>query len=585
MEQNDQANVPPPIAACPEPIPPQALPNPRPLSWWLRKLFVCNPFYLVSAALLLFGCYRISIDAPLFDVESARLTFNFTSVQCYEILVVLTAIFLARRSIWYDSTLLVGLENLLVFVPFILISQAALINSDLALEMCLVGAAVAVVRFGGLKRHFTQLNLPGRLLGIGSILLALNVTLPLIYRHFGESKVGIHIDSGPAWVMNECTWLLILPAVLGLVNFLPRARAAGNLPPQHRWLPLGLFTLWIAVTGTHVYGLDFIYQFDLRGELLAPVAAVLAWTILLRVPTKFPWQNYALTLLPLCVPLLSTSPGGRKTFLALAALNLAGYAIISLRDPNNRLARHLVIAAGLLLVAGLPASWLPAITPGSAQAPAFGPGLAQTQCVFAGLMAYLLIWTALRRSPALALLGASVFSTALMWVFRHHPGAGHWAIQGGFVFLLLHSLRWRDSEHPGANLARLMAGFAWVIQSFIWMNADTGRFWMPFIPGAVVLGTCFACQLYRFEWKKAAVPAAALLVMLTGPACAIIEGVRSTPVGVLAVSGSFLLFGLGTIAALTRHHWYKPGQDLGSGVVRTPDVKSWPAWKNPDPAG
>jgi len=574
MNESDQTNVPPPVITRPEPTPPLASPKPKPFSWWLRKLFACNPFYLVSAALLLFGCYRVSIDAPLFDVESARLVFNFTSVQFYEILVVLTAIFLARRSIWYDSTLLVGLESLLVFVPFILISQAALIDSGLALELCLAGAIVAAVRFGGLKKHFTQLNLPGSLLCIGSILLALNVALPLIYRHFGETKVGVYIDSGPAYVMNECTWLLILPAVLALVNLLPYARAAGSLLPQHRWLPLGLFTLWMAVTCTHLYGLDFIYQFNVRGELLAPVTAVLAWTIFLRMPARFPWQKQLLTLLPLWVPLLSTSPGGRGTFLTLATLNLVGYGIISLCDRNNRLARHLVIAAGLLLVAGFPASWLPTIVTGPSVAPAFGPGLPQLKCVLAGLMAYLLIWTTLRRSPQHALLGSIVFSAAILWCFRHQPGAGYWALQGGFVFLLLHSLRWQDGGHPGANFLRLLGAFAWVIQSVVWMNADTGRFWMPFIPGALVLGTCFACQLYSFEWKKTAVPVAALMVMLSGPCCGIIEGVRLAPVGLLAVTGSFLLFGFGTLAALTRHHWHKSEDRIESTASHTPATKS-----------
>jgi hypothetical protein len=538
-------------------MPPPA-PAPRPFSYWLRKLFVCNPFYLVSAALLLFGCYRVSIDAPLLDQETARLTFNFTSVQFYEILVVLTAIFLARRRIWYDSTLLVGLENLLVFVPFIFISLAALIDSNFALELCLVGTAVAVVRFGGLKRHFRELNLPARSLGIGFIFLALNVALPLLYRHFGETKIGIHIESGPAYVMNECTWLLILPAVLGLVNFLPQARAAGNLLPQHRGLPLGLYALWLIVTCGHLYALDYIYQFEYRGELFAPVACVLAWTIACRVPVKFPWEKHVLTLLPLCVPLLATSPGGRKTFLILAALNLAGYIILALRDRNNRLARHLVIAAGLLLVAGLPAAWLPAITPASAHVPAFAPGLAQTECVAAGLALYLILWTMLSRNPKLALFGAITFGATLMSMFHHHPGAGHWAMQSGFVFLLLHSLRWKDNEHPGASLARLFVGCLWVLQSFIWMSSDTGQFWMPFLPAAVVLGTCFACPLYRFEWKKSAVPVAAFLVMLSGPVSAAIAGVRTAPVGLLAVCGSFLLFGFGTIAALTRHHWHKP---------------------------
>src|SRR5579862_3445470 len=104
MNEHDLTNVPPPVPPPIAPIP-QATPPlspPRSFSWWMRKLFVCNPFYLVSAALLLYGCYRVSIDTPLFDVETARLLFNFTSVQCYEILLVITAIFLARRRIWYD---------------------------------------------------------------------------------------------------------------------------------------------------------------------------------------------------------------------------------------------------------------------------------------------------------------------------------------------------------------------------------------------------------------------------------------------------------------------------------------------------
>jgi len=568
MNENDQTNVPPPIAPSPVIVPPTMLPDPKPFVWWLRKLFACNPFYLVSAALLLYGCYRVSIDAPIFDVETARLLFNYTSVQFYEIILVITAIFLARRSIWYDSTLLVGLENLLVFVPFILISQAALMDTGLAQQMCLVGAAVAAVRFAGLKKNFHQLNLPGRLLAIGSVMLLLNVTLPLIYRHFGETKISVHIDSGPAYEMNECTWLLILPAVLALVNFVPegreKERAAESLLPQHRRLPLGLYTLWFLVTGVHVYALDYIYQFDLRGELLAPGAWVLAWTLFLRVPAPNRWLKYALTLPPLLVPILSTSPGGRKTFLILAALNLAAYAAISLLDRSNRLARHLVIAAGLLFVAGMPAGWLPSVT----HAPASAPSLAPLQYVAAGLMAYLIIFTALMRNPKLAILGSIIFGSAIMAVFHHHAGAGYWALQGGFIFFLLHSLRWNDQQHTGANLARMLTASAWVLQSFAWMNADTGRFWMPFIPGAIVLGACLACRLYQLEWKKSAVPVAALFVIFSGPCHATIEGLQSAPAGLLAVIGSFLLFGFGTIAALTRHLWHHNATETGAAKLQ-----------------
>ena len=556
MNEPDASSLPPLNPACPSPDVPYEPPKPQPVlpkpfSWWLRKLFACNPFYLVSAALLLFGCYRVSIDAPLLNVESARLLFNFTSVQLYEVLLVFTAIFLARRCLWYDSTLLVGLENLLVFVPFILISQAALIDSHMALEMSLAGGAVAVLRFGSLKQFFSQLNLPGRLLVPGFILLALNVALPLLYRHFGETKIGVHIDSGPAYVMNECTWLLILPAVLALANFLPHARAAGNFLPQHRWLPAGLFTLWIAVTGVHLYGLDYVYEFNLRGELLAPAVWVLAWTGWLRFSgNSTVWADRlksALTFPPVLIPLLATSPGGQKTFLILAALNLAAYGGICCVNRRHQLARHLLFASGLMLFAGLPGAWMQAAT----------PGITRAGCVAAGLMAYLILMAALLRNPKLAMLGAILLGSAVAVQFGHHANAIHWAFQSGLVFLLLHSLRWNDAAHPGANIVRAMVGLIWVLQSFVWMYFDAGKFWMPCIPGALVLGIYFATQILRGKWDHFSVPVAATLVVISGPAGATADGLRAMPVGLLAVLGSFLLFGFGTVTALTRHHWHK----------------------------
>ncbi len=75
--------------------------NSQPFSYWLRKFFACNPFYLVSAALLLYGLYLVSADVSFLSLS--QLIFNFGSLQIYEILLVATAIFLARRRIWYDS--------------------------------------------------------------------------------------------------------------------------------------------------------------------------------------------------------------------------------------------------------------------------------------------------------------------------------------------------------------------------------------------------------------------------------------------------------------------------------------------------
>jgi hypothetical protein len=553
MNGNDQTNVPPPIAAMPGSIPP-LLPNPRPLSWWLRKFFACNPFYLVSAALLLYGCYHVSIDAPFLSRESARLIFNFTSVQAYEILLVLVAIFLARRSLWYDSTLLVGLENLLVFVPFILISQAALIDAQMTGVICAAGITIAILRFSSLKRYFTQLNLPGRLLGVGSVLLAVNVALPLIYRHYINVKIGVHLDSGPDYVMNECNWLLILPAVLALANFLPPARATGDLLPQHRWLPSGIFSLWFIVTCVHLYSLDYVYGYYLRSELVAPAAWVLAWTVSLRFSGNSQRLKYVLTFPALLTPLLAISPGGARTFLILTALNIAGYGAVSLLDRKNRLAPHLVYASALVLIAGLPDNWTQFIAPDAAKA----------QWVAAGVAAYLVFWTAWLKNPKLAVFGSIIFGSAVLSAFHHYAGATHWALQSACVFLLLHSLRWNDTQHPDANKVRMLIGFAWAIESFVWMNSDIGRFWMPLIPGAAVLVIYCVCLPCRGIWRLFVVPAAALLVILSGPCSDAVNAVCSAPAGLLAVVASFLCLGFGTVAALTRHVWHKPERSFES---------------------
>src|SRR5215469_9013652 len=152
---NDESNV-PNVSTVPPPITPNPdfevspgkpnLPH-RPLSWWLRKFFACNPFYLMSAALLLYGCYSVSVDETFINGEKARLLFNFSSVQVYELLLVLFAIFLARRCLWYDSMVLVGLENMLVFVPFILLSAAALTGPWITVSVCVTGVILALLRF------------------------------------------------------------------------------------------------------------------------------------------------------------------------------------------------------------------------------------------------------------------------------------------------------------------------------------------------------------------------------------------------------------------------------------------------------
>ena len=77
----------------------------------------------------------------------------------------------AHSQAHYDSTLLAGLENLLVLVPFILISQAALIDPDITWTLCVAGGLLALSRLSALKRWIADLNLPSQTVAAGVLIL------------------------------------------------------------------------------------------------------------------------------------------------------------------------------------------------------------------------------------------------------------------------------------------------------------------------------------------------------------------------------------------------------------------------------
>lgn len=201
----------------------------------------------MSAALLLYGVARISADANLFAGETPNLVFNFMALQMYAALLVVTAIRLSRRAIWYDSALLVVLENGLVLVPFMLVSQAAFIEPLLGQLLVLLAGGAAVGRALWLRRSYPRFNLPNRALLLGMILLVLNMVAPLILRSIVD-RTSVDDWAAP----NQLIWAVLLPlAVLG-ANLLPRPSRYGGLNPERSWLPMFIYGLWVIGTGVHV---------------------------------------------------------------------------------------------------------------------------------------------------------------------------------------------------------------------------------------------------------------------------------------------------------------------------------------------
>jgi hypothetical protein len=544
MKENPNvSDGPDPVPVCPgaEPFVPR-----KPEIPWLKKFLACNPFYLLSAALLLYGFYRVSADQAFLRREISQLFFNFTALQFYEILLVLTALFLVRRKIWYDSTLLVGLENLLVLVPFILISQAALIEIHWVWGMCVVAGIAALVRSGVLRRFFTELNFPARLTGIGLIVLAVNVLLPVTYRLLHEHKVGKLPTTGAAYMANEFAWLLLLPGVFALANIVPAKSYRGDLLPQQRWIPPGLFSLWMLGTAVHLYCLGYVYDFALRPELAAPMIWVLLWTMAYRLKEFVPdlepaWEKVVLVT-PLLATLIGVSQPGNEVFLFLTILNVAIYGGLCAHRAD-RFSKHLLLISMVALIAGFPEDW------GRSLLPEF----AREKSVGAGAALYFLAWAVLSRNPKLGLVGAIVTAVSVIGVLGS-PGALHWGIQSGLVFLLVHSLRWADDQHEGTCAVRLLAAVGWVAHTFWWMH-DGGAAWMSSAVATPVLATYLAARWVGGRWGSPLIPISAALMLLSESGESAAGMVQSTPVGLMAVIGSFLLLAAGTCAALTKHRW------------------------------
>lgn len=541
---NDASNI---TGAGSNLLPSSVLPRPH----WFVRLLACNPFYLVSAALLLFGLYRVSVEPGIFLTEGAQLVFNFTSLQFYELLLVGTAIVLARRRIWYDSMLLLVLENLLFLVPFMLINQAGLIEQRTLWFLCGLTVLLAGGRWGGAQRGIEGLKFSPRLLVGGVLVLLVNAAMVIVFRTLQEDKVGTMIEAGAAYDTNVACWLWLLPVLLALANLLPRPGADGKLLVERRWFPVSLFLTWIAGTVVHLYALGYIYDYPLRREWVAPALAALVWTLHIRfadfVPEPARWCRNVTLLLPMLAALPAVGAGSGGVFFVLTALNAVGYVVVIVRQPDYRLARYLLLAAVALLVVTVPREMVTMLN----------PTFSREKFIAAALALGVLVATLLTRNPKAAFAGA--FAAAMGAGMLHggeYHAAAHWAAQAGLIFVLLHSLRWRDYEHRGASGARFFVAAVWVLHALVWSHTSQA-FWQPAaLASAVMVAWWFRGYVFR-NWKGSVLPVAAALVALSGPLNFVWAKVQVAPAGILAVAASFLLFAVGTVVALTKHRWHR----------------------------
>lgn len=507
---------------------------------WLCRFFACNPLYLASAGLLLYGINQLSSDASLAGAEPAQITFNFAALFIYEILLVWTAILLARRAIWYDSLLLVGLENLFVLVPFSLVSRAVQLDASLGQGLCVAAAALAGLKFWALRRYIPSLNLPPQLLGWGAVILGANIALALGLRDLSTNPHELHF-----WI--SLSWLFGMPLLIGLGNCLPRTFVSES-PEQKGWLPYAALGIWIAVTACHLGGVGYVYTFDWSFVLLAPALWALAWTLVLQTKVLVANAGTArryLLVAPLAVTVFAA--GDLRICFALNVLNVAGYAWAWYRHRR----RDLLLLGGMAFVVAasvLPVTWTRQ----------FAPGLQRIEWVAVCAFVSFLGGIVASRNPKWTMVGGGLCFFATVLALSRMETPFHWAVQAGLMFCIAHSVRWRDEEVAGARTARILFCVAWMAQSFLWSLVSGSEALRGCIVSAGIVFACYALQrLLGGDWKSRLIPVSALVVLMSAPGAYLAERLKSAPSGYLAMAGSFLLFALGTIAALTKPRWHK----------------------------
>ena len=307
--------------------------------------------------------------------------------------------------------------------------------------------------------------------------------------------------------------------------------------------------LWVTGSAAHLYCVGYVSDLAFHPWMLTPLTLVLAWTAWRRLPDLRPapvasrWPlRQALLVLAALTPLLAATAPTSRLFFALTILNAVLFGWVSFADPSNKLAGQLALASGAALLAGLPIEW----------GLRLAPGFTRVRAIELCLGGYVVLQALRSRHPAWGLCGAiaaALAPGALMTDFN-----GSLALHVGLSFLVPHSLRWDERISKGVVGLRIGTAVSWMTHAFVWTRVDGGAAVSVISSAAVLILFIYTLLgVVTGQWGARVVPAGAVLSFLAAPANSFFG---TSPAGLLAVLGSFAFFGLGTLAALTKHRWH-----------------------------
>lgn len=528
----------------------------------VRYLLAGNPFFIFSAVLLLYAMRRLSFDSRLFSTELSQLIFNFSSFQFYELILIGTAIFLARRRIWYDSTLLVFIENLFAFVPLMLVSQALLVENSVAAYLCIGGAVLFAFRTGALSRFIRSLNFPPRLLAFALILLLANVAAPVLTRQLHRDLTAAKWDD-VAMRLANAEWFVAAPLLVLTGLLLTTKPKESPAYFSRKEFPLLTMLIWISGTCVHFYCINYVYGLpsgNLRIALAAPAIWTACWVLWLRA-NDVKWTlakcgefyDKILLVASTAILLVPAYSNDRIMLLVLGTMNITLFAVLSFKTKDWFNVLLLAISSAMTA-----AAMRINITASSA--------ISHTEIQFGetfwmAVGAFLFIRAVVSRDARYGLLAgflAAVFAPILFPGVRH-PFA---VMEIGLGFMVLHSIRWDDKLDRHSNAARVFVTAIWLVNSVALACSDyTHSFWAVFTCGLVIFVAAFVTRWMAGYWAHRLLPFAALAAMAMPPVFKSIDVIDQVPGGLLVLLASFLLFAAGIMTALLRSRWLTKAAD------------------------
>lgn len=521
----------------------RAIPWKKILGWVIAS----NPLFLLSALFMLQGIYMVSVDPQMFGEENSQLAFNFSSLQVYELMLVLTALFLARRNLWHDTALLFWLENLFVFVPFILISQASMMENRTlwSTSLCVAATIFTALRFTSWKLYLHPLNLPKSALALGGVLLLANLIFPLHYRN-------VIANDSLAWAkLSPVLWIYVLPLLAGFTVAVSTSKHITERSLNRKWTPLAAIAIWLTATAVHLRSLDYLDGIRFQYWMIAPLLWSAAWVSQFRltdITTSAQTYRHASLALPMITTLLAINYAHPQLFLGLTLLNCVLYAGLLWRNPADHGAKEFLLASLTASIAALPIRW------GHMMIPDFS----REKIIILAIGAYLFLCACRSKGPKGAIIGAILCGLGSEYLLSHFDYAEQLALQNALLFGLGHSFFWPEERSTFANALWKALALALPLHSLRWGSiAGLDAALMIALASLFIVAIFILAKQLQGHWANKALLISAAANGITIGINYSIEVLRITPTGYLVVLGAFLFFVGGIAYALMRERWFK----------------------------